>query len=108
MNVRRALSSSPLAHAIDLTGPAMNGQHDWPAADAAIFDQALLALRRVDLKRKGLAAMRTNDFRFVNQFHFVSGSQVELSAITAVDQRLQESSSNTILDRMERRSRALN
>src|ERR1700686_930538 len=108
MNTRQALSSSPLAHVLDLTGPTMNRQHDWPAADAAIFDQGLLTLRRVDLKRKRLAAMRTNDFRFVNQFHFASGSQLELPAITAVDQRLQESSSNTILDRMERQSRALN
>ena len=41
-----------------------NGQIDWPAANAAIFDQRLFRLRGVDLQRKNFAAMRTGDFSF--------------------------------------------
>ena len=63
----------------------MNSEHDWAAANAAIFDQALLALRRVDLKRKCLAAMRTDDFCFVDQFHFRPGFYLRRFP---VDQRL--------------------
>ena len=47
----------------------MNRQGDGPAANAAIFGQCLLTLRRVDEERKRFTAVRTGDVCFVNQFH---------------------------------------
>ena len=76
MNTRQALSSRPFADTFNFAGAAMNRQRDWPAADAAIFNQCLLALRSVDLKQKRLTAMRTDDFRFVNQFHGVVSDSI--------------------------------
>ena len=85
----------------------MNAQHDRAAANAAIFDEGLFPLRRVDLQRKRLAAMRADNLRFVNQFHFVL-SRSRACQMIRVDQRPGEFSSNTILDRKERSSRPLN
>jgi hypothetical protein len=65
----------------------MNRQHDRAAAHAAIFDQGLLALRRIDLERKRLATMRADDLRFVNQFHFVPVPNPSFPLMIAVDQR---------------------
>jgi hypothetical protein len=62
-------SCACFGHALDLTRPAINRQGNWAAANAAIFDQRLLGLRRVDLQRERFTAMRTNDVCFVNQFH---------------------------------------
>jgi hypothetical protein len=76
MNTRQALSSRPFADTFNFAGAAMNGQHDRAAANAAIFHQGLLPLRRVDLKQKRLTAMRTDDFRFVNQFHGVVSDSI--------------------------------
>ena len=65
----------------------MFSEHDWAAANAAIFYQALLALRRVDLKRKRLAAMRTNDLCFVDQFHFRPAFYLDASPLTSAPKR---------------------
>jgi len=57
----------------------MNLQGNGPAANAAIFDQCLLALRRVDLQRKRFTAVWTCDVCFVNQFHVRAIPNVELN-----------------------------
>jgi hypothetical protein len=49
-----------------------NGQIDWPAADAAIFDQQLFRFGGVDLQRKNFAAMRAGDFCFDQELHVVA------------------------------------
>jgi hypothetical protein len=64
---------------LDLAGPAMNRQGNGTAANAAIFHQGLLALRRVDEERKRFSAMRTGDFCFVDQFHCRVSSNIELN-----------------------------
>jgi len=48
----------------DNTRLALDRQVDRAAANRAVFDQRLFGLRRVDLQRKNLAAMRTSDFSF--------------------------------------------
>src|SRR4051812_17556366 len=47
----------------------MNGQSNRMAADGAIFDQRLFALRSIDLERKRFAAMRACDLCFDRKFH---------------------------------------
>jgi hypothetical protein len=66
---RLGASRACLRDALDLTRPATNLQGNGPAANAAIFDQGLLGLRRVDLQRERFTAVRTNDLCLVNQFH---------------------------------------
>ena len=57
----------------------MNRQGNGPAANAAIFDQGLLALRSVDEERKRFSAVRTSDLRFVDQFHGRVSPNIELN-----------------------------
>src|SRR5260370_31737260 len=60
-------------------GLTTNGQIDWAATNAAIFDQRLLRLRGVDLQRENFAAVRTGDFGFNDKLHLLWRRFVSMS-----------------------------
>ena len=64
-------SFSPLAFrdAQHLAGTTSDRERNRPAADGAVFDERLFALRSIDLQREYFAAMRARDFCFNGKFH---------------------------------------
>src|SRR5206468_5716875 len=51
---------------------ASKSERDWAAADAAIFDQRMVALRGIDLQGEDLATMRTRHVDLSQQIHRTS------------------------------------
>jgi len=55
----------------DLAWSASDRQSDGTAANAAVFDQILFALRSIDFQGKGFATMWTGNISWHRQLHFV-------------------------------------
>ena len=53
----------------DFAWSAADRQSDGTAANAAVFDQILLALRSIDFQGKGFAAMWTGNIGWYRQLH---------------------------------------
>jgi len=53
----------------DFAWSAADRQSDGTAANAAVFDQILLALRSIDFQGKGFATMWTGNISWYRQLH---------------------------------------